>query len=153
MTEILEPTEIHSSNAGRKSKYTTELAKEICELIKDGVFIKDACLAIGVSKSVFYSWMNPGSVDHVLTPEQYAEFSDMISEAEACRKKLLISHITRAAKHDWKAAAWYLKNVYPNEFTEKQLVEYMETPQEQIQKLTKMMDEHAESSQQVQSTN
>ena len=70
-----------------KCKLNSELTKNICENIKNGIPFKYACKICGISKSTFYNWYNKGVV----------------------AVKYHVDIIMNAG--NWRASAWWLERV------------------------------------------
>lgn len=105
-------TDIQQSNIGRPSRYSTELVDEMCRYIETGVPTADACVMAGISKATYYYW----KAGKYISQQQLLEFLDRIEEAESKRKANFVIQIAKASKDDWRAGAWYLERVYPQEF-------------------------------------
>lgn len=95
--------------AGRRSKYTPELIKEICEAIKEGSTQDDAARIAGIAVSTFYAYM------------KQSEFSEAVEKAHAEFKKTQVKAIKAAGYKtnkggQWQANAWLLERKYPDEF-------------------------------------
>lgn len=58
--------------AGRKGKYTPELAAEITKLLAGGCIIADVCLKVGISQDTYFKWI-----------KRYPEFSESVNRAKA----------------------------------------------------------------------
>lgn len=113
-------------------KYSKGLTKEICDNLRLGHTIEDACVLSGISKDTFYRWLKKKS-----------DFSDAIKKAEIECKRAHIANIRRAAMGIrvlidpkdpekgykftkdpiWQASAWWLERRYKEEFSTKQEVE------------------------------
>ena len=86
-------------------KYSPEIVKKICDLLKMGNYIHTACDCVGISKDTFYDWI-----------KNKPDFSDAIKEAEA---KLIARNVQLIATHalkNWQAAAWMLERKFPEEW-------------------------------------
>lgn len=102
------------SNAGRPSKLTEELQKEICTYIEQGNTYDRACRLAGISDSIFYDWKAKGEKDK---SGKYSEFSEAVKKAGDVFKAWNIAIIMKAAQDStWQAAAWLLERKYPEEF-------------------------------------
>jgi transposase len=92
--------------AGRPTKYTPETAKKITDAIRVGATFRLACAYAGVSEDTFARWR-----------ERYADFADMLREAEGQGAVGWLAKIEKAANDgDWKAGAWKLERRYPQEY-------------------------------------
>lgn len=86
-------------------KKTPELLDSIVGLIKEGVSYAQAAQAVGVGRSTLMRWK-----------KEDQDFRDTLKKAEAQSHVSMVSVITKAAKDDWKAAAWWLERRYPQRY-------------------------------------
>lgn len=93
---------------GRKSKLNDEvMRKRLCDAIKLGAHVADACAYAGLGESTFYRWMAEGE-----SASQGAarDFWEAVTRARAEGRAGLLAIIEKAARDgDWKAAAWKLE--------------------------------------------
>jgi hypothetical protein len=92
---------------GRRSLYIPELVKRICKLLEKGNTIVAAMEHCGLSESVYYDWC-----------ERHEQFQQATSRARGKARVALVKIINDAAKTDWRAAAWKLSHIWPNEYSE-----------------------------------
>ena len=64
-------------------------------------------------------WFKP----HMAMREPYAGFVAAVNEARAKWAAATTMHITKAGKTDWRAAAWMLEKLCPDEFSSSQKVD------------------------------
>ena len=102
-----------------KCKLNSEITKNICENIKNGIPFKYACKICGVSKSTFYNWHNKGKKAN---DGLFKEFYDEVEEAKAVAIALRLKRIYKAGEKNWKADAWWLERVF-DEFNPKKKFE------------------------------
>ena len=114
------------------AKYNKKIVDKICELVRNGVFNKDAAEAVGIDESTFYEWV-----------KTKPEFSKLLKKANAIRKKNFILAIAKAANKTWQAAAWYLERVYNDQFARKEISEHtgevglkLKEPSEEMKRAT-----------------
>ena len=118
------------SGAGRPTKLTAELQTEICDLLRAGNYIETAAAFAGVSKQTLYDWIrrgkrelqrveaSPGSkIRKKEAP--FVEFLDAVERAQAMAEAEDIEILRRAARDDWKAAAWRLERKFPDKWGRK----------------------------------
>ena len=136
---------------GRPSKFTPELREEILTAIRDGgCTYADACLRVGISKSVFQLWKQKGREQK---RGHYLDFLDQLKEAEAGFRATRLQELVDAAEKskvkirktvrtmgdgddqkvtfrevveetvlpDPKWAAWLLERKYPEQYSRKHL--------------------------------
>jgi hypothetical protein len=96
--------------AGRKTKLTPKLVKQILELVALGGTDKDAYTVAGISHDTFYEWM------------KQSEFSEQVTSARAKGKLLRIGRIKKHGEKDWRADAWYLERRWPEEYAQQLIV-------------------------------
>lgn len=89
----------------RRSKYTPELVRQICEILAEGNPRRTACVLAGVSEETFYTWLRAKP-----------EFSEAIKTAESEAIRRNVGIVQTAAKRHWQAAAWWLERKAPDEF-------------------------------------
>ena len=93
-----------------KPKCTKELINDAVKLKKTGMNNQDMCACLGISTTAFYRWINtPTSPRHI-------ELRDALKKTEGEFKTALRGRIIGKSKDDWKAAAWMLERMYPEEF-------------------------------------
>ena len=92
-----------------KCKLNSELTKNICENIKNGIPFVYACKLCGISKSTFYNWYNKGEkADDGI----FKEFYDEVEKAKAEAIRYHVDIIFNAGKNgNWRASAWWLERV------------------------------------------
>lgn len=130
----------------RPTKLTADLKHRIYLLLKAGNYVKTAVQAVGITPATHYNWMAKAALIGDTPPaelkgqalkqaaarvglekslkaaekrERLAQLHDYresvefaLAEAEAEAVEL----VTKAAKDDWRAAAWYLERAYPEKF-------------------------------------
>jgi transposase len=72
--------------------------------------IKNACVVAGISESAFYQWLAKGMSGE----EPYAKFVELVGHARARGRVALVESII--TDKDWRAKAWYLGRIWPEEF-------------------------------------
>lgn len=111
-----------SSKTGRGTKLTPEVAGEICSGIAAGLSDGDACLRAGISGQSLLNWKKRGAEGE----EPYAAFVADLHEAEIQFKLHHLKNISVRAKRNWQASAWLLERKFPQEFGQKQKVEFVD---------------------------
>ena len=103
-----------------KCKLNSELTKNICENIKNGIPFKYACKICGISQSTFYNWYNKGKkADDGIFKEFYGEVENAKAEAVGYHFDIIMN----AGKNgNWRASAWWLERVC-DEFNPKKKLE------------------------------
>lgn len=96
---------------GRPTKLTTEILSKIEVLLQNGNYVETAAAVCGISKSTLYLWLKRGARSK---KGIYKDFSDAVVKAQGLAEARDVSIITKAAKDDWKAAAWRLERKFPN---------------------------------------
>lgn len=95
-----------------KTKLTKNLIEKAVSLKEAGLSNKDVCKALGISEETFYAWQR---IERA-TPLQ-AEFSERLTRAETQFKQSLLQEVLRQGmERDWRACAWLLERLYPQEF-------------------------------------
>ena len=102
-----------------KIKLTDELCDEICKDITQGVPIKHAAIAHGISESTFYNWMDKGKK---AKSGKFCKFFNKVNEAKSQAIKLRAKRICKAGKSNWQADAWWLERVDPENFGRRETI-------------------------------
>jgi len=98
---------------GRPSKFTESTRNKIIGALRAGNYVTIAIAAAGVARSTYYQWMNAGREAAVKIEEGFEidaaeqEFLDFfldIVQAEAEAEVRLVTHWSKAATTDWRAA-------------------------------------------------
>lgn len=99
-----------------KLKLNTQLCEGICNDIKAGVPVEHACVAHGITKVTFYNWYNKGKE---AKSGKFKRFYDKVEEAKSVAITLRARRIYKAGEDNWKADAWWLERVDPDNFARK----------------------------------
>jgi hypothetical protein len=129
------------AHTGRSLRLTDEMADALVEAVRQGVPIKTAVVAAGISERSFYDWLqaaerghwsNGTSVDE-RSREALLRFSQRIAQARAEHQAELIGRIQHAAStinpksgtYDWRAADTLLSKhpAYRQEWREERHVQ------------------------------
>jgi transposase-like protein len=101
---------------GRPTVLTPELREAIAKSIRGGCPTDDAAAMNGVDPATLYRWMERGRAGE---PE-FREFCESVTRARAAAKRRAIREVRQgvlvSGAKDWKAWAWWLERMYPNEF-------------------------------------
>ncbi len=101
---------------GRPTDLTPELQASIVKTVQDGNTLDDAAALNGISPSALYDWKSRGNRGE----EPFAQFSDAITQARAFAKSEAIRNVREGVylngQKDWKAEAWYLERMFPDQF-------------------------------------
>lgn len=93
---------------GRPTKLTPKIREEFVKHFKAGEYTETACKLVGVSKSTYYSWIK--KADESTRSTKYSKFRDEVRKAQAYDEVRNVCLIAKAAKKNWKAAAWILEH-------------------------------------------
>jgi transposase len=101
---------------GRPSSLTPEMRESIARDIRAGCSFDDAAELNGIHPDTFYTWMGRGREGE----RPYCDFHEAVTRARADAKKEAIEAV-RAGRmmngdQDWKAKAWWLERMYPDEY-------------------------------------
>lgn len=99
-----------------KLKLTDKLCSEICNDIKAGVPIEHASVAHGITKVTFYNWYKKGEG---AKSGKFKRFYDEVEEAKSVAITLRARRIYNAGEDNWKADAWWLERIDPDNFARK----------------------------------
>jgi hypothetical protein len=92
---------------GRRSLYSAQLQRRICQLLEKGNTIVASCDHVGIAEKTFYTWC-----------EDHPQFLQATSRARGKARIRHVKTLTDAAKTDWRASAWLLSHCWPNEYSE-----------------------------------
>lgn len=101
---------------GRESIINKQIIEKLCMLIRAGVSVKDACQAVGISKSTYYLWRAKASTEK---SSPYNEFMELIKQAQVEAKISVILEWRKKLPEDWRACEAFLKRRYPEEWGDK----------------------------------
>lgn len=91
--------------AGRPPKYSEDRAERILEALRSGATYEDAARYGGISTDTLTRWR-----------DKYADFAERFLQAEAEAVVSLLRTIRNDPKGGWQAAAWILRNRYPDRY-------------------------------------
>lgn len=99
------------------SKLTEETKARLVDMLSKGVYLSHAAGALGVNRRTIAIWIKRGHDEKEAgKSNKYTALVDAVETAKAKGAAAMTEVITRAAKRDWKAAAWYLERVHPEDF-------------------------------------
>ena len=114
----------------RPTKLTAEVEERLVHAISVGATYKDACTCAGISFQTFLNWKKRAqrAVEQVgerdgepETADPFVEFFDHIKKAQGEAAVGWLAMIGKAARRDWKAAAWMLERRYPESYDRNRL--------------------------------
>lgn len=94
---------------GRPTLLTRALQKQLCDLLAGGIPLGTSCEACGIAPRTARDWLHRGA-----TEKGFSAFAAAISRARARGRVFLVKRITAAG--DWRADAWLLARLAPDEF-------------------------------------
>lgn len=97
---------------GAQPKLTLELADRLVQLLSAGNYVAVACREVGISRTLFYQWLDRGA-SHAARDLEYRELRDRVEHAQAQAEARNVAAIAAAARENWQAAAWLLERMYP----------------------------------------
>jgi hypothetical protein len=98
---------------GRPSKLTPEARDRLCRAIRAGCSLKDAALCAGIDRATLQRWLARGRAEQA---GEYCDLCGAVTRARAECEVRCLALINRAARKDWRAAAWLLERRYPQRF-------------------------------------
>ncbi len=114
-------TAMQRRRPGRPSKLTPQTMALILAAIKCGAPNKVACAAAGIHAATMYKWLDKG---RERPDSEYGEFRDELTRARQEGRVSRLGIIQKAAKMDWRAAAWLLERDMPDEFSLRYKIEH-----------------------------
>jgi len=101
-----------------KCKLTTEVKKEICTYVEDGLSFKDACYLVGIDERTIYYWLQKGKE---AKSGIFFRLFQGIRAAEARAKHRRIKTIKAREEENADFALEMLARKYPEEFGKKEI--------------------------------
>lgn len=102
--------------AGRPSKLTPELQKDICNYLLAGNFVETVCDFVGIDKTTFYDWCNRGERGWKVDIDGgYVEFSNAVKKAIS-QVEMTTVHDLRKGPVNWQSKAWWLERRHPDKW-------------------------------------
>ena len=98
-----------------RTKLTPAVRDLICSLIAQGVPLSHAAKAAGIHKSTALGWLAKGER---ATHGANRDFFDAVTRAREDSIAGLVAQVREAAAKDWRAAAWLLARISPDDFTD-----------------------------------
>ena len=95
--------------AGRTSKFTPAVKKNILEALELGASIQMACDYAGVSRATYYSWRAQALEDGA---GKFHTFINKVQGAMAKGALVHLGNIYTQSEKDWRASAWILERRY-----------------------------------------
>lgn len=103
---------LHRDGNVEPSKLTVELADQLVALLRAGNYVTTAARAVGISRKLFYDWMDRGE-SALPVDEPYRDLRERVELARAEGEARNVAAIAAAARENWQAAAWLLERQYP----------------------------------------
>jgi hypothetical protein len=91
--------------AGRPTKYEPDTIGRLLEGLSDGLPIKSACIIAGIGVSTLADWR-----------EKYPDLEERMAEARERARQKMLQRIKRASENDWRAAAEWLRLIFPADY-------------------------------------
>ncbi len=107
----------------RPSKLSKSVIEKIIRAIHMGCFIDTAAASAGIGRSTFHEWLRRGEDD--IKNKKRTLASDLkvqYDAASATAEHRMLEIIDKAAKNDWKAAAWKLERKWPDRWARRQVL-------------------------------
>ncbi len=105
------------ANVGRRRKFTPEVRACFLEAIGCGVGIDTAAAFAGVSASTVHNRITRGEQEQAAgKTSEFVEFLEGLTRTRASVHVQLASQIQRAGEKDWRANAWMLERLAPDQF-------------------------------------
>ena len=108
------------------------LSDRIASLMKGGCSRKDACMVAGVHPQTLRKWMKHG--ERLTGDRNHRYCFEVVTVAEGKAKARMVQRVVNAS--DWKAAAHFLKQRYPDEWGDKKTIAVEDRRIESMDKMT-----------------
>ena len=107
---------------GRPTKLDDTILGQISALHRAGASVKTVCNIVGINQDTYYTWRRKGIAD----PDSvYGPFAETIARDRDLGKMRIVAMVDKAARDgDWRAGAWLLERMFPEEFMERQRLEH-----------------------------
>jgi hypothetical protein len=116
VAETPKPPERPKSTAGLKTKLTPELQDEMCANFKLGLTTRPACDLSMVSETSFNTWVSIGKADERAGKKSGLFLAFLVAIRQA-QTEFRAQHVRDiGANHDWRAKAWLLERVRPDDY-------------------------------------
>ena len=102
---------------GRPSKLTEETIKALQHARRKGASKKDAAIAAGIGESTYAAWQAKAKEEDA--PPEYQEFLELMDAAEVECVIEALTAIGNAKDKDWRAAAYLIAHLRPEEYGDK----------------------------------
>lgn len=102
---------------GRPSKFTPDVTGHIIASLRAGNYVETAVGAAGISKALYYQWMNAGrealvkdeeGIDLTEMEEQHLDFFMGVVQAQYQAEERAVTHWAAAFATDWRACERWL---------------------------------------------
>lgn len=91
--------------------------KDVLDAMHRGIGLARAAELAGVTRAAVYQWIKRGEADEAAGKRtKHAEFARAIRQERARTAGLMERSVLRGAVDDWRAGAWYLERVLPDEY-------------------------------------
>ena len=107
-------TAMQKRRPGRPSKLTPQVVAMILTAIRCGASNRIACEGAGICPETLCAWKRRGEAE---PGSEYSEFLQRLTRARQEGRISRLAMIQKAAKMDWRAAAWLLERDMPDEFS------------------------------------
>lgn len=102
--------------AGRPTKLTQELQKQICDLLAAGNFAETVCDYVGIAKPTFYDWIKRGERGWRSDINGgYVEFSNAVKKSMGQVEINTVKEVRRGVDN-WQSRAWWLERRHPDKW-------------------------------------
>lgn len=116
------------SHTQGKYKYTEIRAHNICNNISQGMPLRVAAVAEGISEASLHRWR-----------KEIPEFAEMVEQAIAVSEAKLIQKLS--TNEDWRAAAWILERRFPEHWTKKEHIDMNVSRSEGLDEIKMMIEQ------------
>jgi len=118
--------EVEKNVGGRPSELTPELEEKLLDLIRGGIPVRTAAIAVGIDEKTFYNWMKRGGDEQYrinkgekprATEGRFFQFFQSVTRAKEEAKAGHVAVVAKAGREgDWRASAWWLQRQFRDEF-------------------------------------
>ncbi len=103
---------------GRPTKLSPDVIRVVCEGLRNGLYLDQACSVAGIHPATAYRWRERAEQEE---EGLHVDFRDAVDTASAEAEARATQVVLNAAERgDWRAAAWYLEHRHPTRWGRKE---------------------------------
>lgn len=109
-----------TQGSGRRPVLDYQVRRMLIEAFGQGATVSVACGAAGISVATFTRWRRAMKQRQDLTPYTYDELRSLFRDIDAAKSTFATRQLSViSTDDDWRARAWLLEKLYPEEYGKK----------------------------------